>query len=173
VGLTAEDAHVVTTTLRENLRVANPGAGDDALVAALTRAGLGPWLRSLPEGLDTRLGSGGTDVSGGERRRLLLARAEVYAAPVRLFDEPGEHLDPRTADALVRDILTAGTRSVVVVTHRLAPLAAADEVIVLDGGDDAAVQHDHFVGRGSHDELLATDEAYRLTLQSQNARVRT
>ena len=165
VGLTAEDAHVVTTTLRENLRVANPGAGDDALVAALTRAGLGPWLRSLPEGLDTRLGSGGTDVSGGERRRLLLARAEVYAAPVRLFDEPGEHLDPRTADALVRDILTAGTRSVVVVTHRLAPPAAADAVIVLDGGVAAA--------RGSHDELLATDEAYRLTLQSQNARVRT
>jgi len=84
---------------------------------------------------------------------------------VRLFDEPGEHLDPRTADALVRDILTAGTRSVVVVTHRLAPPAAADAVIVLDGGVAAA--------RGSHDELLATDEAYRLTLQSQNARVRT
>ncbi len=84
---------------------------------------------------------------------------------MRLFDEPGEHLDPTTADALVRDILTAGTRSVVVVTHRLAPLPAADEVIVLDGGVVA--------GRGSHDELLATDESYRLTLQSQNAQVRT
>ena len=161
VGLTAEDAHVFTTTVRENLRVADPGADDDALIAALRRAGLGDWFDALPKGFDTLLGSGGTDISGGERRRLLLARADVFAAPVMLLDEPGEHLDPATADALVTDILTARARSVVVVTHRLAPLAAADEVLVLDGGLVAA--------RGSHEHLLATYEPYRLTLQSQNA----
>ena len=160
VGLTAEDAHLFTTTVRENLRVADPGADDAALVEALTRAGLAGWLESLPKGLDTLLGSGGADVSGGERRRLLLARADVFDAPVMLLDEPGEHLDPATADSLVGDILATRTRSVVVVTHRLAPLAAADEVLVLDGGVVAA--------RGSHDQLLATYEPYRLTLQAQS-----
>jgi ATP-binding cassette, subfamily C, bacterial CydC len=158
VSFTAEDAHIFTTTVRENLRVADPGAGDDDLRTALARAGLAGWLDGLPAGLDTMLGSGGTGLSGGERRRLLLARTFLVGAGVLLLDEPGEHLDPQTADALVHDILTGtgepgGGPAVVVVTHRLAPLAAADEVIVLEPG---AV-----VARGTHDALLAGHEGYR------------
>ncbi len=154
VQFTAEDAHVFTTTLRENLRVADPGATDDALRQALDRAGLGAWLDGLPDGLDTLLGSGGSDVSGGERRRVLLARALLVDAPVLLLDEPAEHLDPDTADTLLADLFAAAGphRSVVVVTHRLAPLARADEVLILEGGRVSV--------RGSHEDLLRHHPGY-------------
>lgn len=161
VSFTAEDAHVFTTTVRENLRVARPGADDADLAAALARAGLGQWLQALPDGLDTMLGSGGTGLSGGERRRLLLARALLVGAGVLLLDEPTEHLDPDTADALVRDVLTGDGDgpAVVVVTHRLAPLAVADEVILLEGG--------RVVARGTHKWLLRRSLTYRDAWQAE------
>jgi ATP-binding cassette subfamily C protein CydC len=164
VTFVADDAHVFATTVRENLRLAVPDADDAALTAALQQAGLGPWLAAHPDGLDTRLaadvtGEGDGVLSGGERRRLLLARALLADAGVLLLDEPAEHLDPATADALVTAVLGRGPgapaagRTVVVVTHRLAPLRSADEVLVLDGGRVAA--------RGTHDELLRTHPPYR------------
>jgi len=167
VSFTAEDAHVFTTTLRENLRVADPGADDAALVAALDRAGLSGWLAGLGDGLDTMLGAAGpasatagsTGISGGARRRLLLARAYLVGAAVLLLDEPGEHLDPDTADALVTDLLGTGDGpAVVLVTHRVAPLAAADEVIVLDAGRVAA--------RGTHAWLVAHHPSYRQAVET-------
>lgn len=158
VSFTAEDAHVFTTTVRENVRVALPGAGDEQVLAVLARAGLADWARTLPDGLDTMLGSGGTGLSGGERRRLLLARAFLVGAGMLLLDEPGEHLDPDTADALIRDILGAGrpdpgAPAVLLVTHRLAPLDAADEVLVVDAGT--------VVARGTHAWLLDRHAPYR------------
>ncbi|WP_198954926.1 thiol reductant ABC exporter subunit CydC [Kineosporia sp. R_H_3] len=170
VSFTAEDAHVFTTTVRENLRVARPDADDAELDAALDRAGLAAWRAGLPDGLDTVLGSGGAGVSGGEHRRLLLARAFLVGAGVLLLDEPGEHLDPATADDLLRDVLGAGRAAasgpaVVVVTHRLAPLAAADEVVVLDAGRVAA--------RGTHAWLLEHHEPYRDALEAESGLVGT
>ena len=160
VSFTAEDAHVFTTTLRENLRVARPDAADDDLVAALTRAGLRDWSAALPAGLDTRLGSAGKGLSGGERRRLLLARALLVGAGIVLLDEPGEHLDPQTADTLLHDVLTAAApATVVVATHRLAPLAAADEILVLAEG--------RIVARGTHSWLLEHDLTYRDAVQAE------
>lgn len=163
VHLTADDAHVFGTTVRENLRVAAKDASDDDLYAALRRAGLGEWISGLPEGLDLVVGDpagpgqgDGTHLlSGGLRRRLLLARAFVSGAPVLLVDEPAEHLDPETADALVAEVLAAPGpgRTAVVVTHRLSPLALAHEVLVIDGGLVAA--------RGTHDELIAGYPPYR------------
>lgn len=129
VRFTAEDAHLFATTLRENLRVARPGATDGELLDALAQVRLAGWLASLPGGLDTRLASGGTDVSGGERRRLLLARALLSGAAVLLIDEPAEHLDPATAEALVRDLLSIPGRTVVLATHRHEGLDAADAVL--------------------------------------------
>jgi ATP-binding cassette subfamily C protein CydC len=177
VSFTAEDAHVFTTTVRENLRVADPDATDDDLVDALHRAGLPDWPQALPAGLDTRLGSGGTALSGGERRRLLLARALLVGAGVLLLDEPAEHLDPPTADALVRDVLTGAlTRpghpqarddgpAVVVVTHRLAPLDAADEVIVLAAG--------HVQARGRHTWLRRRSLTYRDAVRAEEGMSRS
>ncbi|MFN8077034.1 MAG: thiol reductant ABC exporter subunit CydC [Kineosporiaceae bacterium] len=158
VSSTAEDAHVFTTSVRENLRLADPHAGDDQLLAALGAAGLGEWIQGLPHGLDTILGEGGRDVSGGERRRLLLARAGLSGAPFLLLDEPGEHLDPDTADALLGEVFGTG-RAVVVVTHRLVPLHLADEVLVVEGG--------RVTGRGSHDVLAREHPWYAAALAVQ------
>ncbi|QZN86644.1 thiol reductant ABC exporter subunit CydC [Cellulomonas sp. C5510] len=159
LALTTEDAHVFETTVLENLRVARGDATAQDAEAALERSGLGDWLAGLPDGVDTALGPDARSVSGGERRRLLLARSLLATAPLLLVDEPAEHLDPVTADRLVRDLLgtprTAGSaRGVLLVTHRLAPLGAADEVVVLREGRVAA--------RGTHAYLLDTDAHYRV-----------
>ncbi len=155
LSLTTEDAHVFETTVLENLRVARGSATEDEARAALETAGLGGWLAGLPDGVATALGSDARTISGGERRRLLLARALLSPAPLLLIDEPAEHLDPGTADRLVGDLLRrAGDgRGVLVVTHRLAALAAADEVLLLDGGRVAA--------RGTHQQLVADNSQYR------------
>jgi ATP-binding cassette subfamily C protein CydC len=165
VTLTTEDAHVFETSVLENLRVARGDVTPAEARAALDRAGLADWFAGLPDGLETLLGPDGRNVSGGERRRLLLARALVSPAPLLLVDEPAEHLDPATADRLVRDLLDvrgdpahpgAPRRGVVVVTHRLSALDAADEVLVLRDGRVAA--------RGTNADLLATDAGYREAL---------
>ena len=147
-----EDAHVFGTTVLENLRVARGDLTAREAADVLARVGLAQWLDGLPDGLDTVLGPDARTVSGGERRRLLVARALVSSAPLLLVDEPAEHLDPDRADALVTELLT-DPRGVVVVTHRLSPLAAADEVVLLGAGRVRA--------RGAHTELLATVPDYR------------
>ncbi|MCL2465928.1 MAG: thiol reductant ABC exporter subunit CydC [Micrococcales bacterium] len=153
VVATTEDAHVFGTTVLENLRVARGDVTADEARSALADVGLAPWLASLPDGLDTLLGPDARTVSGGERRRLLLARALLVHAPLLLVDEPGEHLDPASADHVITDLLTArADRGVLVVTHRITPLAAADEVLWIEHGTVAA--------RGHHDDLLATAPGY-------------
>ncbi|OKJ90869.1 thiol reductant ABC exporter subunit CydC [Streptomyces sp. TSRI0107] len=130
-----QDAHVFHTTVRNNLLPARPGATDAQLHDALRRAGLLEWVRSLPGRLDTVVGSDGDRLSGGQRRRLVLARALLAAPPLLLLDEPTEGLDPATADAVLADVLasTRGT-SLILVTHRTVGLEAMDEVLVMDGG---------------------------------------
>jgi ABC-type transport system involved in cytochrome bd biosynthesis fused ATPase/permease subunit len=130
-----QDAHVFHTSVRNNLLPARPGATDEQLHDALRRAGLLDWVLSLPERLETVVGSDGDRLSGGQRRRLVLARALLAAPPVLLLDEPTEGLDPATADAVLADVLAAGRgSSLVLVTHRTAGLEAMDEVLVMDGG---------------------------------------
>ena len=140
VTMFAEDGHVFATTLRENLRVVRGDLTDEGALAALAAVGLDDWLASLPHGLDTMLGPDGTTVSGGERRRLLLARAVVRRGPVLLLDEPTEHLDTARGDALLAALLTPGDESlvpasstVVVVTHR--PEAVPADTPVLRIGE--------------------------------------
>ena len=133
-ALTPEDAHLFGTTIVENLRVAAGDVDREHARAALEAVGLGPWLEALPQGLDTVVGSGGGTVSGGERRRLLLARALLSPAPIHLIDEPAEHLDADGVDALRGAVhaMRARGHSVVIVTHDLAILDAVDQVVSLD-----------------------------------------
>ncbi|MEU3085620.1 thiol reductant ABC exporter subunit CydD [Streptomyces massasporeus] len=154
VGLCAQDAHLFDSSLRENLLLARKDAGEEHLRAALGRARLLDWADSLPDGLDTLVGEHGARLSGGQRQRLALARALLADFPVLVLDEPAEHLDLPTADALTADLLAATTgRTTLLITHRLAGLEAVDEVIVLDEG--------RVVQRGSYAELLAADGPLR------------
>ena len=166
ITMTAEDAHVFATTIYENLRVAHASLTRDEASELLARAGLAQWLKSLPDGLDTVIGSGGTTVSGGERRRLLMARALAAPAPIMALDEASEHLDAATADRLMETLLTRSPdRATLVVTHRLSALDQADHVIVLathEPGQCATI-----AARGTHDEVLQALPTYRWALNQE------
>lgn len=162
VGLCAQDAHIFDSSVRENLLLAKKDATDDELRDALERARLDDWAYALPDGLDTLVGEHGARLSGGQRQRLALARALLADFPVLVLDEPAEHLDLPTADALTADLLAATEgRTTLLITHRLAGLDAVDEVIVLDAGRVAQ--------RGTYAELAAEEGPLRRMLDVERA----
>jgi ATP-binding cassette subfamily C protein CydC len=139
-ALAGQDAHLFDSTIRANLLLARPEATDAELEEALRRARIADWVTSLPDGLETLVGEEGAQLSGGQRQRLTLARALLADAPVLLLDEPTAHLDPETAEELVRDVFeAAGGRSILLITHRPEGLELADEIVTLDGGRVAPV----------------------------------
>ncbi|MFJ7151190.1 thiol reductant ABC exporter subunit CydD [Streptomyces sp. NPDC100445] len=154
VGLCAQDAHLFDSSVRENLLLARKDATEAGLREALAQARLLDWVDSLPDGLDTLVGEHGARLSGGQRQRLALARALLADFPVLVLDEPAEHLDLPTADALTADLLAATRgRTTLLITHRLAGLDAVDEVLVLDGG--------RVVQRGPYARLVAEEGPLR------------
>ncbi|MFE5025420.1 thiol reductant ABC exporter subunit CydD [Streptomyces sp. NPDC056656] len=154
VGLCAQDAHLFDSSVRENLLLAKKDATDDGLREVLAAARLLEWADSLPAGLGTLVGEHGARLSGGQRQRLALARALLADFPVLVLDEPAEHLDLPTADALTADLLSATEgRTTLLITHRMAGLDAVDEVIVLDAG--------RVVQRGRYEDLVAVEGPLR------------
>ncbi|MDO0934580.1 thiol reductant ABC exporter subunit CydD [Streptomyces sp. DG2A-72] len=154
VGLCAQDAHLFDSSVRENLLLARKDATEGELRDALKRARLLDWADSLPDGLDTLVGEHGARLSGGQRQRLALARALLADFPVLVLDEPAEHLDLPTADALTADLLAATEgRTTLLITHRLAGLETVDEVIVLEEGCVAQ--------RGTYAELAVVEGPLR------------
>jgi thiol reductant ABC exporter CydC subunit len=135
IAVAGQDAHLFSTSILENVRLARPDAGDGEIETALRLAGALDWVRSLPEGWHTPVGEEGRELSGGQRQRIGVARALLTNAPVLVLDEPTAHLDRPTADALVRDVLAAaGDRAVLLITHRAEGLEAMDEILELDAG---------------------------------------
>lgn len=162
VGLCAQDAHLFDSSVRENLLLARKGASEAELRDALARARLLEWADGLPDGLDTLVGEHGARLSGGQRQRLALARALLADFPVLVLDEPAEHLDLATADALTHDLLAATEgRTTLLITHRLAGLEAVDEVVVLDEG--------RVVQRGRYAELTAVAGPLRRMTEREEA----
>jgi ATP-binding cassette subfamily C protein CydC len=154
VAVVSQDTHLFNTTIRENILLARPEADREELVAAARAARLHEFVESLPEGYDTFVGEAGVRLSGGQARRVAVARAVLKDAPLLILDEPTEGLDAETARELMDSLLNLMKgRSVLLVTHRLAGLRAMDEVVFLEGGRIAA--------RGRHEDLLRQSARYR------------
>ena len=164
VGGLAQDAHLFDTTIRGNLLIGAPAAADAELDGALERVRLLDWARSLPDGLDTPVGTRGAQLSGGQRQRLALARVLLADPAVLVLDEPTAHLDPEARAELAADLLAvaaADGRSTLLITHDLAGLDRADEVVVLAGGLVAE--------RGTDAELRAAGGVYSRMLAAGGA----
>lgn len=133
IRLCPQDAYLFTTTLRDNVAIGRAGAEDDEISAALEAVGLGPWLASLPTGLDTEVGEAGAMVSGGQRQRIAVARLFLADARFLIFDEPTAHLDPAGAAALQARLaaLARGGPGVLVIAHEAHDLSPFDEVLEL------------------------------------------
>lgn len=140
IGWMGQRPTILAGTLADNLRLADPDADDDDLRQALQGVDLSDWLTSLPQGLATPIGEGGQPVSGGEARRIALARAFLRGAPLLLLDEPTASLD-RASEAHVMRALARlkQERTLMMLTHRLELLALADRVLVLENGRVRAI----------------------------------
>ena len=132
IAVAGQDSHLFSASLRNNVRLSRPDAGDGEIEQVLRRARIWDWVCQLPDGLDTLVGEAGCELSGGQRQRIVLARALLAGAPVLVLDEPTAHLDPDTATALVRDVFAAaGGQTVLLITHRSEGLDLVDRVISL------------------------------------------
>jgi ATP-binding cassette subfamily C protein CydC len=135
IVLVRQSPHLFASTVAANLRLARPGATDQQLWAALAAVQLDGDIRALPLGLESPVGVAGEKLSGGQAKRLGIARALLCDARILFLDEPTEGLDPRTAQKMLAAILDlADGRTIVIATHSQAEIAAMDEVVVLDEG---------------------------------------
>jgi ATP-binding cassette subfamily B protein len=162
IALVAQDTHLFNDTLGGNIRIARPEATPAEVAAAIERASLLPLVRSLPEGLDTRVGERGLQLSGGQRQRVAIARAFLREAPVLILDEATSHLDA-VNEQVVQEALAglARARTTIVIAHRLSTVRAADQIVVLDEG--------RVVEQGRHDDLLRRRGLYARLVSRQVA----
>jgi len=162
IGLVPQRPYLFSGTVATNLRYGNPDASDEDLWEALRVAQARDFVRAMPAGLDGPIAQGGTNVSGGQRQRLAIARALVRKPEIYLFDESFSALDLGT-DARLRAALRPVTRTaaVVIVAQRVSTIMDADQIAVLDDGA--------LVGLGRHEELLRSCPTYAEIVQSQLA----
>ncbi len=162
IGLVPQKPYLFTGTVASNLRYGNPKATDAELWQALEVAQAADFVRAMPGELEGRIAQGGTNVSGGQRQRLAIARALVRRPEIYLFDDSFSALDLAT-DARLRAALRPHTAraTVVIVSQRVSTVSDADQIVVLDDGA--------IVGLGRHDELLKTCPTYVEIVQSQLA----
>jgi ATP-binding cassette, subfamily B, multidrug efflux pump len=160
VGLVPQKPYLFSGTVATNLRYGKPGASDDELWQALEVAQAADFVRNLESGLNAPIAQGGTNVSGGQRQRLAIARTLVQRPEIYLFDDSFSALDYAT-DAALRGALARETAeaTVVIVAQRVSTIRDADRIVVLDEGQ--------VVGTGSHHELMESNETYREIVLSQ------
>ncbi|MCL2895435.1 heme ABC transporter ATP-binding protein/permease CydC [Brenneria tiliae] len=151
MSVVPQRVHIFSATLRDNLLLAAPDAGDEQLATVLRQVGLDKLLEN--EGLNAWFGEGGRQLSGGEQRRIGLARALLHPAPLVLLDEPTEGLDAETERRILQLLRRhCGGKTLIVITHRLYELASMDRICVMDGG--------RIIEQGSHQALMALQGRY-------------
>ena len=160
IGLVPQKPYLFSGTIASNLRYGNPEATEDEIWAALTVAQAADFVGRMDGRLDAPVAQGGTNVSGGQRQRLSIARALIKKPEIYVFDDAFSALDVAT-DARLRAALAAETReaAVLIVAQRVSTIRDADQIIVLDSG--------RIVGRGTHEELLSSCETYQEIVASQ------
>lgn len=133
LGVQMQRADLFNTSILENIRLARPNASDSDVLQAAQLAQLGPWIDSLPDGIQTIVGENGALISGGQRQRIAIARVILRDSPIWVFDEPTAHLDRATADALMRAIETAAQgRTLIVMQHEAAePYPGQDQRLIV------------------------------------------
>jgi ATP-binding cassette subfamily B multidrug efflux pump len=160
IGLVPQRAYLFSGTVASNLRYGNPSATDDELWAALETAQAADFVREMPDGLDAPIAQGGTNVSGGQRQRLAIARALVKKSEIYVFDDSFSALDTATDSRLRRALARAEKDATkIIVAQRVSTIVEADQILVIEDGE--------IVGRGTHDELLASSDTYREIVDSQ------
>ncbi|MFI5762395.1 ABC transporter ATP-binding protein [Streptomyces sp. NPDC051563] len=162
LGMVTQDGHLFHESVRANLLLARPEAGEEEIWEALRRSRLDGLVASLPDGLDTVVGERGYRLSGGERQRLTIARLLLAGQRVVILDEATAHLDS-TSEAAVQEALAEALsgRTAVVIAHRLSTVQAADLILVVEDG--------RIVERGTHAELLAVGGRYEELYRTQFA----
>jgi ATP-binding cassette, subfamily B, multidrug efflux pump len=160
IGLVPQKPYLFSGTVASNLRYGNPEATDAELWRALQIAQASDFVAAMPDGLQSKIAQGGTNVSGGQRQRLAIARALVHRADIYVFDDSFSALDyatdARLRAALAREVTDA---AIVIVAQRVSTIRQADRIVVLEAGQ--------VVATGTHEELMATNETYREIVLSQ------
>jgi ATP-binding cassette, subfamily C, bacterial CydCD len=161
IGVVPQNVHLFAGSIRDNLLLARPEASMEKLEQAVQLAGLDELVASLPDGLDTWIGEGGSDLSAGERQRLAIARALLKDPPFLILDEAVANLDTITEAQVLQSIYAyMEGRPVLTITHRLVCMERMDEIIVLENGRP--------VERGRHSELLDRNGTYRRIWEHQS-----
>lgn len=160
IGYVPQKAILFTGTIRDNIRYGKEDATDEEIKHALDIAQATDFVSKMPDGLESPIAQGGTNVSGGQKQRLSIARAIVRKPEIYLFDDSFSALDFKT-DAQLRAALKAETKeaTVIIVAQRVSTVMDADRILVMDEG--------RFAGCGTHEELLATNEIYQQIVESQ------
>jgi ATP-binding cassette subfamily B protein len=160
VAMVPQRPYLFSGTIAHNLRFGNPEASEDELWQALAVAQGEGFVRAKKDGLQSRVAQGGTNVSGGQRQRLCIARALVAKPKVYVFDDSFSALDVAT-DARLRAALKEQTSdaTVIIVAQRVSTITEADQILVLE--------HGQIVARGTHEQLLGTSPTYQEIVQSQ------
>ena len=162
IAMVPQQVNLFSGTIRENLLLADPSASDEKLKEALSEAGLGSFLQTLPKGLDSDVGNAGAALSGGQRQKMGIARALLSDAQYMIFDEATSSVDPKSEREIWETIgRLSKTRTLIIISHRMSTIQNANCIYVLEKG--VVAQH------GSHEELMQQGGLYRELVTRQQA----